>query len=439
LTTLRFWTTLSLLCAAAIPLVSLALFFPWSDDVPRWDQWALVPMWEAHFAGQPVLPLLLEPYNNHMNVAPRALFFVLGLVTRWSLRTEILVGYLLATCLAAVLILMLRDTGERFLLLAAPVTLQVFSLIQYGGFLTGYAVGHHLCQLGIATTIFALTRPRISGLHVGAAALAAAVATFSWGSGVVTWPLGILILLVRKQWRWTVWTLWVGLTVAALLVVRIGGGSLAGLPFIVRQPHFALFGLTLIGKPVSPWGFPEASMALVLGILLAVAFAATLVRAWELGPPLLLLRWGLLGASGLGAAALITLARGGSPLEQALAPQYVGATYFVGLALLVLLSHCFWTTWERPGSRAIRWAGGAAFVLLLVTVGAREWSLAHNLLPTLFQWRQITAGFADKVLDGTITDDEIRKTLHPDVELVRHSLTVLRRHRLALYRDHPEV
>lgn len=437
--TLRFWTTLSLLCAAAIPLASLALFFPWTDDIPRWDQWPLVEMWEAHFSGQPVLPVLLEPYNNHMNVVPRALCFALGLVTRWSLRAEILACYLLATCLAAVLLLMLRDSGERFLLLAAPVTLLVFSMNQYASFLTSYALGQHLCQLGIAVTIFSLTRPRISGLHLGTAALAAALATFSWGSGVLAWPLGALILLVRMRRSWAGWALWGGLAAVSILLFQKGSGSLAGLPGILRQPHYALFGLTLIGKPVSPWGFPEASLALVLGILLLVAFTATLVRAWELGPPLLLLRWGLLGASGMGAATLIAIGRGWAPLEQALSPQYVSATYFLALSLLVLLSHCLWTIRDRSGSRPVRWASGTAVVLLLAAAGVRELGFVRNTLPTLRQWHQLTLPAADKVRKGTITDDEIRRTLHPDVELVRQGLIVLRRHRLAVYRDLPEV
>lgn len=437
--TLRFWTTFSLLCAAAIPLVSLALFFPWVDELPRWDQWGLVEAWEAHFAGRPVLPVLLEPYNGHMNVAPRALFFVLGLATRWSLRTEVLLGYLLASSLAAVLILMLRDSGERFLLLAAPVTLQVFSLLHSTNFTTGYAVGQHLCQLGIAATIFALTRPRISGLHVTTAALAAALATFSWGSGVIAWPLGTLILLARMRWLWTSWIVWGGLMMAALLAVRKGSGHIPPLSYVLHEPSYALFGLAVLGKPISPWGFPTPPVGLLLGVLVTAATTATAVWVLTLRqPPLLLLRWGLLGVSGLGAAVLIALGRAWSPLSQALAPQYAVASYFLPLSLLVLLSHCLWTTRDLSASRPVRWAGGAALALLLAAVAGRELCLVRNMLPTLRVSREDNRQIVDKVRKGSITDEEIRKALHPDPQLVRHGLTVLRRHRMALYRNLPE-
>jgi hypothetical protein len=410
--------------------------YPWNDGIPRWDQWNEIAVWEAHYEGRPVLPLILERYNGHIIALPRLITFGLGLLTDWSLRAELLVLYLLAMATAAVFILMLRDSGERALLLAAPVTLLVFSVGQYASFLTSYAIGQHLCQLGIASTIFAMTRPRLSWPHLVAASVAAAVATFSWGGGLLAWPLGGVALLLRIPRRWPIWLVWGALSLAAAGVVVRQGTGLPPLWYILSHPDFALFALTLLGKPICSQPFPPASMALFAGIVLAVVLSPILLWAGRLRQPLLLLRWGLLGASGVGAAILIALARPG-PLEHALAPHYSAATYPLALSLMVLLCHVLWAWMDRSPTRAGRLAAGAAVLLFLSLVGARELLLAHRLVPTLASWAQISRELGDRFKESRATDQEIQTYFHPDLELVRHGRDVLRRHRLAMYRDSP--
>lgn len=435
--TLRPWTVLSLLAACLIPLLHMAILWPWFEDLPKWDQWSMIEVWEAHFAGRPVLPLLLAPYNGHLNVLPRLVFYGLGLVTGWSLRTEMVLLELLAAGTAAVLILMLRDSGERFLLLAAPVTLLVFSMGQYGSFLSGYGIGQHLCQLALTATIFVLTRPRISGRHVAAALVTAAIATFSWGSGVLAWPLGGVALLVRMRRRWGLLILWGSCMLAAALVVRQGAGPMASPFSVLTGSRFAVFALTLIGRPVSPQGFPEAGSVLVLGSAAVTALVLLLVWTWTLRQPLVLLRWGLLGISGLSAAGLIAVPRSPGSPEIALSTHYSCATYPAFLAALVLACCCLWAAMDGPATPGERRMAGAALVILFGLLAGRELLLARQLIPVLRNWAEISRTVGIRLQEGTITDDEIRRALHPDVHLVRRGNALLRRHRLALYRNLP--
>lgn len=435
----RLGVVLSLLAACAIPVASFALVAPWIDQVPKWDQWTMIEVWEAHFTGKPVAPLLLAPYHGHLNVVPRILFYLLGLLTGWDLHAELLLLYVTAAGTAAVLLLMLRDSGERSLWLAAPVTLLLFSLTQSTAFLSGYTAGQFLCQLSLAGTIFVLTRPRISVRHVAAAAVLAALATFSWGSGLLAWPLGGVILLVRMPRRWGVWAAWGALLLATALVLRqAGGGNLLALRVLVTRPSFALFALTLLGRPLCMQGFPDASTALALGIAQAVAFPVVLLWTWAQRQSLLVLRWGLFGLSGLGAAALITVPRGGGPLEPALAPHYAIAISPLLLSLIVLAVHGFWHAMDHRGSRLASRAGGGIVLLLLALVGFREMRLARELVPILGSWSNTWKTAGQRLQSGEITDLEIRRTFHPDVRLVREGMLALRRHRLALYRDLPE-
>ncbi|HWW61292.1 MAG TPA: hypothetical protein VN181_07990, partial [Thermoanaerobaculia bacterium] len=203
----------SLVVAIVIPLAFTAIVFPLTVDVPQYDEWSRIPLLEAYYEHRPVLPLILQPYNGHIIAVPRAILLVTAVATHWNLRAEILLCYLVAFTTCAVLVLMLRDSGRHTLLLAAPVTMMVFSFMNFAVFLNAFPLCEHLCLLGLVATIFALTRPAISGRHVAAAMFAAAIATFSWGGGIVVWPIGAVALLARC--RWVSVTTWCAPAIAA--------------------------------------------------------------------------------------------------------------------------------------------------------------------------------------------------------------------------------
>src|SRR5579862_818832 len=107
----RTLTRASLALAAAIPVLQFALLFPLTSEMPTWDQWNVIPVWRAHFAHQPVLPLLFRPYNGHFNVVPRLFFFGMGLLTHWNLKVEVISSYLALAGVLAILVFLLRETS----------------------------------------------------------------------------------------------------------------------------------------------------------------------------------------------------------------------------------------------------------------------------------------------------------------------------------------
>ena len=92
-TALRSLAALSLAVAVAIPLVSFACLFPLVENMPTWDQWHLIGLWSAYYEGRPVLPLLLAPYNGHLNLLPRLIFFGMGVLSHWDVRLDIIASY----------------------------------------------------------------------------------------------------------------------------------------------------------------------------------------------------------------------------------------------------------------------------------------------------------------------------------------------------------
>ncbi len=433
----RLWTGLSLIVACTISVGALAVVLPLVDNVPKWDQWSLLEVWEAHFQGRPVLPLLLKPYNGHLNVLPRFLFYGLGLITHWNVRIEVVLSLLLTICTAATLLLMLRDSGEELLLFAAPLSALVFSLSQYENFLSGYPLGQVLSQLATTLTLFSLTRPRITARHVAAGAAAAAVATFSWGAGLVAWPIGLMALLTRLRHHRKALILWCSLLLVCVLTVKRGAGGAGQLGFQALLEFDTAFFLALIGRPINYRAFPDFSAALGIGFLLVLAFALTLEGALRSRRGLLGLRWGLLGVSTLGSAGLITLARAKTGQGQALASHYATAVYPLALSVLVLGCQAL-LAWRAGVTSRFRRAAATLLLAALVSLPvAMVLVQSSEMLPILQSWVQLSRIHDRKLLAGTITDDEIRRSLHPDPQLVRRGVVLLREHRLAAWADDP--
>ncbi|MFL6263122.1 MAG: hypothetical protein ACJ76Y_25775 [Thermoanaerobaculia bacterium] len=423
--------------ACAVPLVSFALLFPLVDNVPKWDQWSLIEVWEAHYDGRPVLPLLLQPYNGHLNLLPRFLFYGLGLATHWNLRTEVLLSFLFATGTAATLLLMLRDSGEDLLLMAAPITAVVFSFGQFENFLSGYPMGQVLSQLACTLAVFSLTRPRITARHVAFGAAVAAIATFSWGAGLAAWPMGLAALTARPENRRRNLIFWCTLTLAGALIVKKGAGAGGQVSLQSLMEFDTAFFLALIGRPLTYRAFPEFSAAVGCGLLVLLAFVLTLDWALRSRRWLLALRWGLLGATALAAAGLVTLARAKAGPGQALASHYSTATYPLFLSVLVLGADAL-LTWRSRATSRLQRAGAALLVTVLVSLPiALVLAQSRETLAILRGWVQISQTHDQRLLAGTITDDEIRGSLHPDPALVRHGVIVLREHRLAAWADSP--
>src|SRR6185503_17594186 len=117
-------SALALLAAALVPLASFAAIFPLVTAMPTWDQWSMGPVWTAHYAGQPVLPLLLAPYNGHSNVLPRMVFYGMGVLSGWDLRLEVVASYLAGGLTLSLLLLMARRDPRLLRWLAIPCAAQ---------------------------------------------------------------------------------------------------------------------------------------------------------------------------------------------------------------------------------------------------------------------------------------------------------------------------
>jgi hypothetical protein len=430
---LRLGIIVGLLLAFAVPVVHFMVVFPFVHEIPMWDQWSLIPLWEAHFAQEPVLPHLLSPYNGHYNVVPRLIFYGVGRATDWNVRTEVVLSYTASTLTLAVLLLMLRDSGRKFLLLAPLVSLQVFSLIQFENFLSGYPFGQHLSQLAATTSLYLLTRPRVNSRHLLAAGVAAMVATLSWGAGLVAWGVGTVAIGMRVRRLDVIFTWLLGFGLSAL-VVWVGASSLGlegRIPW--ASPDLWTFPFALIGKVALPEGFPTVMSATVSGAVLVGVFIVATVGNFLSGQRDLLIRWGLLGLLALGGASLVALGRAFAGLEQALASHYATTAYPFMVATLVLAVSCLLGRYSSFRPCFTRWFILAATALLLYAVVSPVRASLRTYL-VIRSWEGVRTEMLYRLVGREISDAEIRRYFHPKPPLVRRGLVLLERHGLSGFR-----
>ncbi len=422
---------ISLAVAAGWIATVMAVLFPLVPDFPLWDQWHLIPMWQAWFNGEPVLPQLLAPYNGHLNVLPRAVFFVLGLASRWDLRLEVAVGYGLALLTTVLLVRLLAAGDRRRWILAAPVAAAVFHLAQFEVFLSGYHLGQHLCQAALAGLLVLLFRERLPLPAVLGAAVCAAAATFSWGAGVIAWPLGGLVLLCRRRRLDLAVGFWAVAAAAVLWQV-----ARAGTPAAVIWSSVPQFTATLLGSELSPRPFPDAAAALLAGTvgvgLFAGLAALALVRR-PLSPQLW--RAGAVALTGLAAALVIALGRAGVGPGHAITSHYATATAPFAIGLLALMTDALLAWWDRRAELPRRAVALPAVLLTLVLTGwvVQSARVALTVVPEVTGWMHASQMAFGRLLLGELSDEEIALYLHPSPALVREGVALLREHGLATF------
>ena len=435
----------SLLVAAAIPVACFLVLWPLTTAMPTWDQWNLVEAWQAHSQQRPVLPLLLGHYNGHYAWIPRLLFFGVGLLTAWNVKVEVLLSYLAALATLLLVLRMMWETRPRILVLAAPLSACVFSLAQFENFLSGYPLGEMLGQLFATATILLLSRPRTSHRAFAGALACGVAATLSYGTEIVVWPVGLLLLLAAWRERHIKLRLafWLAASVGGFAMVRSAAASMGA--SILWAP-LVPFWLAMTGTPLSMSPAPRPAVVMAQGVFLLAAFAALtvprLAASWRPAGPVrmdplridpVLWRWGAYGLLTVGSGFLVAAGRGYAGIQQALASHYVTLAWPLVVAVLVLaLDSGLRAAADRPARmRRVAWATALAAGALIAQTA---W-ISVQLLPILRTSAQIIARNNLRLVNGTATDAEIHQTHHPDAAYVRAGLQTLRDLRLAWFRD----
>jgi hypothetical protein len=428
------WRTIvavSLCLAAVVPLVQFSVLYPLVGALPTWDQWSMAEVWDAHSARRPVLPLLLKPYQGHLNFMARSASFGLGLLDSWNMRAEIVACYVFATGTLILFVLMLRRTDFRLLTLALPAAALGFSVAQYENFLAGYQMGQHMSQMTGILALFLLSRRSAGRAAFLGAMIAAVISTFSYAAGLAVWPAGMILVLRGpvKTVRLGTWAF-----LGAACGVAASAAAAARVPTFDLLSTVAFF-LAVIGQAFTWTPAPAWREAILTGAAVSAAFLGMCGVMRYRGKRTESLPWLAVGAFAFGSAALIGVGRQNVGWDLISPSHYVTAVYPIGIATLAFCGIA--ALEDHDGSRAcqrIHW-WPMALTLLSAVVVAQVAVVSLRWVPVLRSWSMIINANNCKLVQGTATDEDIRRSHHPDVVLVRRQLEILRVNRLAVYAD----
>lgn len=421
----------------ALPLLALVLIIRrYHVDVFYWDQWELVPIVEKLFAGTLSFPDLWAQHNEHRPFFPRLVMAHLARATDWNTAAEVAVNVTMMSCLVPLLwwaSRQWRGTGDRTPAWTWPtVSLLLFSPAQWENWLWGW---QFLDLLQVATSVAGLallSRREFGWGSWFAAVLLGIVGTFSFGAGLLYWPVGAIAILLRNDrarlGRTMAWTM--------VAVVVVGAYALDFHPnpympapasnFVrVRAfGKFLFFSATFLGAPLAPHDW---RLALLAGVAGAAAFAWATLRAWrarDLGTSGLLPF--CLGLSAIATALMIALGRAGFGFEQALESRYVTASLWLWISVVLSLA----SRRNAASRRVPPWAHAAA-VCIVACLLLVSWPHGRRESAA---WQARLAPARDVLIAGT-ADFPMLKRLYPTPEAVLERRAMLERRRLNVFRD----
>jgi hypothetical protein len=245
-------------------------------DFPMLDQWEIVPLLQTAEDGISLRELFSQ-HNEHRPLLPRIIMLLSAWLTDWDVRVENYLALLCGVLIYAMLHPALPARPWQATLLLSAL---VFSAVQWQNWLLGWQLqlmlGHALAIAAMLLLTAARpttpAMPAIIRLQLPAALLCAVASTFSFATGLVLWPIGLLLLLGQRR------------------PAAAGAWALAGVAVVTayfwdfhQPPHHAPpspgaehlgYFLAYLGSPVAPYHALAAAMAGAAGL---VALAAMLL------------------------------------------------------------------------------------------------------------------------------------------------------------------
>lgn len=413
---------------ALLTLPVLVFGWVWQQyavNVPKWDDHALRGFLinvdqETTIAGK--IYQLFRQHNEHRIVYDRILTLLdYTLFGKLNYVHLMAVGNLSLVGLLAIFVAVLRRNDSRAggwpALYAVPVALLLFNLSQWENMFWGMAALQNFSVvLWVLWAVFLLTHTNRWPLAV----LAGVLATITSGNGLLVWPLGLLMLLLRvptnRPGRPSWWPL-LGWAVGAILTIGLyfvgfekPGGAHAIRPGVIDllKGWFVVVGAAAEALPV---GTPLRNSMLLGGLIVLVTLGIAvfgLLTNWPLlvrtvqqrrdssrlggragVPVLLVFFWGSAGFL-LGTAAIVAYARTGFGIDLLMTSRYK----LYSLTLLALLYTYLIAILPTPTRRWTGLAGGVASLglawLSYVTFLDETIWWRHWLTTNQFNWHHPT-------------------------------------------------
>ena len=376
--------TAALLCiVAAVVPAAVALHTMCTNwvSVPYWDAWqtpgAQIAAW---CRGTLTFGELFSQHNEHRPFFSRLVYVGMAAAMGWDVRREMAIGFLLLCIASTLLYVLLRQSGvRRTLSLAAlaVMTLLLFTPRQYENLLSGMEGASFLPSLAlICAAAMNMSRNSLAW-KTATNAILALVSTYTFGNGMLLWPLAFPLGRSDPESGARTWLLRGSYIASGVVAIAAYFISYVHPPLAPAPAHVISDAVPLLHF-VARWlgAFFLAPAPAFIGAVALAAFAtlaamclknASGTGAWWAYYP-----WLLLGAYAAVSGGIAARARLGFGLEMAGDARYTAFTVFFHIALVglgaTMLSHA---PAAARGALFLRLgAAGYAAVILALSVNA---------------------------------------------------------------------
>ena len=334
------------------------MVFRYAVDAPYYDQYAYVSLFVKAQRHELTWASVWVQYNEHRLLLPNLVMLTLARWSGWNIRWELATSLVLGAGIYAVHAAQVRRAAARTCDAALPwllpvIAIAVFSLRQYENWLWGFQLQIFLNVLLTLVGFTFLTSRALTWTTLLAAALCGVGATFSFGNGLLYWPISLIVLLAlapRAQRR-PFGLAWIVAFALILGVYFYKYSIFPGTASVSYMLHhllkFVLFLLVYVGSFAAGESRLLAAIAGSVGLILFSLASWRLARDRQADWNLLAFYWAL-AAYALASGLLADRGRISSGVTFALTSRYTTISELFWIATLVLTY-----LWARQSESAV--------------------------------------------------------------------------------------
>ena len=412
----------------------------YSLDVPYLDQWEFAVLLGKALEGHAAFQDFWGLHNEHRPLFPRLLLLLLARLSHWNILWELWANLLCGVAIFAVSVyawqrVAAAKASHAQYPVVLPLSLLVFSMSQWQNWFFGWQVQEFMQILAVMLGLIFLDGDGLNARRVAGAVAMGIIATFSFASGLVFWPVGLLAILLKSQTsrarrvRWVLsWTLVSFLVLSAYLYrFRTVDYHPAPWPPAELTASYTHYVLSFLGAPLATYSPVGSMLAGLLGLVLFADMTAHLIRSRaaalrDVALPI------CLAAFSLGAALMTGFGRIAFGVEQAMSSRYVTLANPLWIAIVILIG--------LEGSPAVNQGRKSRQRLSLSMFALLALLIACNAVYGTFKWTEryhYLAPARTALISGD--DPAILQRLHPDPRIVIDRREILKRHKLSVFRE----
>lgn len=329
---------LTFILPVIVPVILLtSIVKTYAADVPYGDEWAMVPVFQAIDQGDNPLPALWEPWNEHRIFFPKIVMATAAYITNWDIKAESFISIGFAVLSAFILYLIIRLSIKNIVLAAITMLLASYSLfspVQSENWLWGWCLEWFMAVTAVLAMIYALSTFINRRLAFIGAVIGAVIASYSLGGSIIVWPIGFLLLILKKaQLKYLL--SWAASAIATIGLYYLNYHPTNSRPGLsgafLEQPYKTVeYFVTLFGRPYAT----SLDNALIIGTLSLLILIPLTLSAYAKRKHLdTFIPWIGIILFSLLSATIISIGRVGDGLYNATSSRYTTFTllYAIGV------------------------------------------------------------------------------------------------------------